>query len=333
MTERPIGVACLGAGAWGRNQIRVFAGLPGCQLKYIVDLSSSALEQMRSLYPQAMPLPDLASAIADPAVAAVVIATSAPTHAAHARDALLAGKDVFIEKPMALDCADGEELVRLAEERGRIIQVGHLLLFHPAVAYLKDLVQRGELGTVHYAYTQRLNLGTIRSDESALWSLAPHDISLLNYLFDAEPVEVSARGGRFLQSEIEDVVFLSLQYPSGQLAHVHVSWLDPNKTRRVTLVGSRKMAVFDDMVTTEKLRIYDKGASRECYETFRESFDVRTGDILIPNIPVVEPLRAQAEHFLTCIRTRQRPMVSGEEGLAVVRIIQRADAELRSVKY
>ena len=241
----------------------------------------------------------------------------------------MAGKDVFIEKPMVLDLEQGENLVNLADCAGLLIQTGHLLLFHPVVTYLKSLIHGGELGTLHYIYTQRLNLGTIRTEENALWSLAPHDISLANYLFDAEPIAISSEGGRFLQESIEDVVFLHLQYPNNRLAHIHVSWLDPHKTRRVTLVGSRKMAVFDDRDPSEKLRIYDKGVAGEGYETFRESFCVRIGDIVIPNIPNAEPLRLQAEHFLSCVATRSQPLVGGREGLSVVKTLQEADRLLK----
>jgi predicted dehydrogenase len=321
-------VACVGAGDWGKNHVRVYAALPSAFLKYIVDVSPQTIAAMRSRYPDTTVTADLETVLADPAVRAVVIASPASTHFATARAALRAGKDVFIEKPMVLDPNDGEELVRLADHGGLLIQTGHLLLFHPAVTYLKKLVGAGELGDLHYIYTQRLNLGTIRTEENALWSLAPHDISLANYLFGAEPAAIPSDGGRFLRETIEDVVFLRLQYPGNRLAYIHVSWLDPHKTRRVTLVGSRKMAVFDDMEPSEKLRIYDKGVAGGDYETFPESLNVRIGDIVIPNIPNVEPLRLQAEHFVSCVATRSRPLVSGHEGLSVVKILQTADRAL-----
>ncbi|HEX4071417.1 MAG TPA: Gfo/Idh/MocA family oxidoreductase [Planctomycetaceae bacterium] len=325
-----IGIACVGAGDWGKNQIRVFAALPSADLRYIVDVSPQAVAAMRSRYPDTTVTSDLKQVLADSAVRAVVIASPAPSHYVAARAALLAGKDVFIEKPMVLELKQGEELVELADRAGLLIQTGHLLLFHPAVAHLKELVHRGELGNLHYIYTQRLNLGTVRTEENALWSLAPHDISLANYLFDAEPTAVSAEGGRFLQQTIEDVAFLHLHYPNNRLAHIHVSWLDPHKTRRVTLVGSRKMAVFDDRDPSEKLRIYDRGVGGESYETFPESFNVRIGDIVIPNISNAEPLRLQAEHFVKCVATRSRPLVGGREGLSVVKTLQDADQLLKA---
>lgn len=323
-----IGVACVGAGEWGKNQIRVFAALPAAQLKYIVDVSPAAVERIRSQYPGVTATVQLKEALADPTVQAVVICSPARSHYGVARQAILAGKDVFIEKPMVLDVGEGEELVALAAASNLVLQTGHLLLFHPVVTYLKSLIKRGELGNLHYLYTQRVNLGTVRTDESALWSLAPHDISLANYLFDDEPIVVSADGGRFLQERIEDVVFLHLEYPQRRLAHVHVSWLDPHKTRRVTVVGSRKMAVFDDMDPGEKLRIYDRGIADAGYETFRESLGVRNGDIVIPNIAGAEPLRLQAEHFISCVATRSQPLVGGHEGLSVVKILRAADRAL-----
>jgi predicted dehydrogenase len=325
MSDPNITVACLGAGAWGKNQIRVFSALPHCQLKYIGDVSRPALERMKRAYPQVLCTSDPQEVFADPEVQAVVITTPAPTHYEMAKKALEAGKDVFIEKPMVLDPAHGEELIALAQRKSRLIQVGHLLLFHPAVLLLKRLVDSGELGALHYIYTQRLNLGTVRSDENALWSLAPHDLSLANYLLNASPARVSCSGACYLQKHIEDVVFLDLAYPDGRIVHVHVSWLDPHKTRRITLVGSKKMAVFDDMEPVDKVRIYDKGIAHENYETFQESFGIRNGDILIPSISSAEPLRLQAEHFIECVANRIQPLVSGKEGLSVVHILRQAD--------
>lgn len=330
MTIEPITVACVGAGNWGKNQVRAFATLPKCRLKYIIDITPATLQKMRLQYPQAVSTSDIGQALQDPEVRAMVIATSAPTHYRLAKACLLANKDVFIEKPMVLDVNEGMELIELAERYHLHIQVGHLLLFHPAVTMLKQLLDQGHLGTLKYIYTQRLNLGTVRSDENALWSLGPHDISLANFLLEGEPADVTAVGGSYLQKNIEDVVFLHLEYPGQRSVHIHVSWLDPHKTRRVTLVGSQKMAVFDDMQTVEKLRVYDKGIQQDSYETFRESFGLRDGDIVIPSIPNIEPLRLQAEHFLACVTTRQQPLVSGPQGLSVVRTLQQADVMLRS---
>lgn len=323
-----IGIAVIGLGGWGRNHIRTFIGLHDCAIHYVHDLSARAVETQLELYPALRAAASLDQILEDPAVRAVIIATTAAAHYDLARRALLAGKDVFIEKPMTLEVSESEELCALAEAGGRLIQVGHLMLFHPAVNYLKEIIDRGELGDIYYIYCQRLNLGVVRSDENALWSLAPHDLSMANYIFGGEPVSLKAVGGTYLQNKIEDVVFLTLTYPDGHIAHVHVSWLDPRKVRQLTIVGSKKMAVFDDMEAAEKIRIYDKGVSRLDYENFGELLSIRSGDIHIPSIPNTEPLRLQAQHFLECVRTRRRPLADGRSGLAVVRLLSEADKEL-----
>lgn len=321
-------IAIVGLGRWGRNHIRTFANLNDCEVKFLWDLSPQAIAAQLRAWPALRAADSLDQILADPQVQAVVVATSARSHYAIAGAVLQAGKDVFIEKPMTLDVAQGEELCALAERNGRLIQVGHLMLFHPAVTYLKSLIDSGELGEIYYVYCQRLNLGLVRTDENSLWSLAPHDLSLVNYLLSASPVSLKATGGCYLQKEIEDVIFITLVYPGGRIAHVHVSWLDPHKIRRLTIVGSRKMVVFDDMETTEKIRIYDKGISRLEYENFGELLSVRSGDIHIPSVPNTEPLKVQAQHFLDCVRGRRRPLVDGQCGLAVVRALTEAGREL-----
>lgn len=321
-------IAIVGLGGWGRNHLRTFANLQDCRIKYIYDLSPQAIEAQLSAWPALRAAISLEEILVDPEVRAVVIATSARSHYEIARQALLAGKDVFIEKPMTLEVAESEELCRMAEERGLLIQVGHLMIFHPAVRYLKEIIDRGDLGDLYYIYCQRLNLGVVRSDENALWSLAPHDLSMANFIFGDEPVALKAVGGTYLQKKIEDVIFMTLTYPDGRLAHVHVSWLDPRKVRQLTIVGSKKMAVFDDMEAAEKVRIYDKGVSRMEYENFGELLSIRTGDIHIPSIPNAEPLKLQAQHFLECIRSRRRPLACGADGLAVVRMLSAAGREL-----
>ena len=217
----------------------------------------------------------------------------------------------------------------LAAEHQRILMVGHLLLYHPAVRYLKDLVQRGELGDPYYVTSQRLNLGKVRRDENALWSFAPHDLSVILHLLGAEPIDVAARGSAFLQPGVDDVVFLHLRFPQGRMAHVHVSWLDPHKTRKFTVVGSRKMAVFDDMEASEKIRIYDKGVERAGeIVSYSEALTVRSGDITIPRVDLQEPLRLECLHFLECVRERKAPLSDGASGLAVVRVLAAAQTSL-----
>ncbi len=249
---------------------------------------------------------------ARPDVQGVVVAASAVSHYTLARTLLEAGKDVFVEKPLALSVAHAEELVRIARERGRILMVGHLLLYHPAVRYLKDMVERGELGDLFYIYSQRVNLGKVRRDENALWSFAPHDLSVVLHLLGMEPIDVVARGSAFLQGAVEDVVFVDLRFPDGKLAHVHVSWLDPHKLRKFTVVGSRKMVVFDDMEASEKVRIYDKGVDRAGeVVSYGDALTVRSGDILIPRISLQEPLRLECQHFVDCVRDHRRRSPTG----------------------
>jgi predicted dehydrogenase len=224
-----------------------------------------------------------------------------------------------------------EELITLADRLGRILMVGHLLEYHPVVNRLRDMIRGGELGDVQYVYSQRLNLGTVRQDENALWSFAPHDISSILYLLGKEPVNVSARGQSYLKRGVEDVVFLSLDFGDSTMGHIHVSWLDPHKVRKMTIVGSKKMAVFDDLEPSDKLKIYDKGAQlSDSYNTYAEYIGLRFGDITIPYIKVGEPLRHECNHFLDCVRERKTPRSDGLDGLRVVKILTAADRSLQA---
>ncbi len=325
-----VGIAVVGAGAWGKNHIRVFSEIPNVKLKYICDSDPSKLSILKKLYPQVSLVEDLTPILQDSEVQGVVIASSASSHHALSREVLMAGKDVLVEKPMALKREDAEELVSLSEKRNGILMVGHLLIYHPVVDRLKEMVQSGELGTIHYIYTQRVNLGVIRQDENALWSFAPHDLSVILYLLEEKPTVVSAHGESYIQKEIEDVVFLTLRFRDGKMANIHMSWLDPHKIRKITIVGSKKMVVFDDMEASEKLKIYDKGVKNLSYDTYGEYLSLRFGDITIPSIKMVEPLRVEAEHFIHCIESRGKPKTGGEDGLEVVRILVSAQESLKN---
>jgi predicted dehydrogenase len=245
------------------------------------------------------------------------------------KELLLADKDVLVEKPLALTTQEAEEIVEVAERRKRILMVGHLLIYHPVVDRLKEMIVSGEIGKVLYIYTQRVNLGVIRQDENALLSFAPHDLSVILYLLEEEPFEVSAHGESYIQKGIEDVVFLSLRFADGRLANIHLSWLDPHKLRKITIVGSKKMVVFDDMEASDKLKIYDKGVVNPSYSTYGEYLSLRFGDITIPNIKMMEPLRAEAEHFIQCIDSRKEPKTGGRDGLKVVKILMAAQESLK----
>jgi len=267
--------------------------------------------------------------LADPALDAVVLATSVPTHFSLGKRVLAAGKHALVEKPLALKSSQAEELIALAEANGRLLMVGHLLEYHPGVRAVKDLLDGGELGKIFYIYANRLNLGKVRADENALWSLGPHDISVINFLTGEEPEEVSARGECYLQKGVEDVVFGYIKFPSGMVGHLHVSWLDPHKSRKITVVGSQKMVVFDDMESERKVTVYDKGAVVPKYESYGEYVTLRFGDIHIPRIANDEPLRVECEHFVDCIREGRRPLSDGRDGLNVVRVLEAMELSLR----
>jgi predicted dehydrogenase len=323
-------VAVVGAGGWGKNLVRNYFEIPDVNLRYVCDLNPDILQRVGQQYPEVRTTSSYDDLLRDPALDAVVIATTAPTHYSLSKAALLAGKDVYVEKPFVLEVEEAVELNMLADKHDRVLMVGHLLEYHPVVNKLKQMIEGGELGDVHYLYSQRLNLGTVREDENALWNFAPHDISSILYLLGKEPVDVSARGQSYLRNGVEDVVFLTLNFADNSMANVQVSWLDPHKVRKLTVVGSSKMAVFDDLEASEKLKVYDKGAQfNSDYDTFAEYVGLRFGDITIPHIKVGEPLRVECLHFLECVRDRKRALSDGQDGLRVVRVL---DAAQRSLK-
>lgn len=325
-----IALGMVGVGGWGRFVVRNFHQNPNCDLKYICDADEQLLARQSGLYPSAKLTTDFQAVLDDDAVDAVAIVTPAPTHYALAKAALLAGKHVYVEKPMTLTAEHSEELVELAEKLDRKLMVGHLLEYHPAVARMKSLIDSGELGDLHYMYCQRLNLGVVRNNENAFWSLAPHDISIILYLFEAEPCDIEVSGQSYLQPGIEDVVFATLHFPDGRMANIHVSWLDPHKTRSMVVVGSEKMLVFDDMQPTEKVRVFEKralvsGAANGAID----AITVRHGDILSPHIPTGEPLSIEVAHFVEAILNNTTPRSDGHDGLRVVRILEEVDRKLR----
>ena len=323
-----VGVSVVGAGNWGKNLVRNLAGLHDVNLKYVCDLDEGVRETMAALYPHATVTDDFQQALDDDDVDAAVIAVDVPRHFELAKRALEAGKHTYVEKPLTLASAESKELVDLADAGGLKLMVGHLLVYHPAVNYMKDMIAGGEVGDPLYLYFHRVNLGIVRQNENAWWSLAPHDISVACYLFDADPVSVSASGHAYLQPGIEDVVFANLKFADGRMAHIHVSWLDPHKIRKVTLVGSQKMVVFDDMEAAEKIRVYDKGAEVRSVDSYVEAITLRTGNILIPKIPGGEPLRTECEHFIDCIINDATPRSDGANGLRVVKVLEAGSRSL-----
>lgn len=324
MKDHPVRIAQVGIGYWGKNLLRNFLAIPGVEVVAICDRDADVRRQYRAL----RSTDRFEDILGDGAIDAVIIATETPLHYPMAEAALLAGKHVFVEKPMAQRTSEAERLVRLAEERQRHLMVGHLLLYHPAFRYVEDLIRRGDLGRVYYLYSVRVNLGIIRQRENALESLAPHDLSVALAFLNQTPVAVAANGMAYLQEDIADVAFATVFFDGGALAHLHTSWLDPHKIRKVTVVGSRKMAVIDDGAGAEKVRLYDKGVV-DSYANYGESLAVRSGDIYIPRIAMQEPLRLECAHFVDCIRTGDTPRTDGRSGLDVVRILEAAQRSLR----
>lgn len=332
MSNQTIVLAQIGCGYWGPNLLRNFSALPDCRVKYVVEFSPDRRKFVEKSFPLTKAVESPQTAFADPEVTAVIIATPAGTHYQLAKEALLAGKHVFVEKPLATKATEVDELGRLAAERKLTLMVGHTFIYNAAVRYVKKLIDGGELGEVRYIYSQRLNLGRIRSDIDALWNFAPHDISIIQYwLGNPEPLAVSRQGMDYMQDHIDDVVFLNVVYPGKIMANIHVSWLDPQKVRKMIVVGSRKMVVYDDMAD-DKITIYDKGIDRRAILGENMDFDApqrmeysyRSGDILLPQVKFTEPLKAEAEHYLDCIRNGREPLTGAGHARTVVSILERA---------
>jgi predicted dehydrogenase len=319
-----IKVGLAGLGYWGPNLARNFDDL--ADLAWLCDVSPELVDRYGARYPDAKTTTRFDDLLDDSSVQAIVIATPVTTHYELARRSLSAGKHVFVEKPPALSGAEADELVALAEEQELVLLPGHLLLYHPAVAKLMELIEAGELGEILYLYGNRQNLGQIRKDENALWSLGAHDLSVILHLVGEEPTELWARGEAFHNEGVEDVVFCYLRFPSGIVAHMHLSWLDPHKKREMTVVGRHKMAVFDDMELERKVTVYDKGTEQRA-ESYGE-WRTRTGDIYIPKIPNDEPLRLECRHFLSLVAGDGDRLAAAREGATVVRVLEQLQASL-----
>jgi predicted dehydrogenase len=326
--QAAVSVGVAGLGYWGPNLARNLAAIPGCSLDWLCDGADAAREKWRPVFPQARMTGELEQLLAAPELDAVLLATPVPTHAELAIEVLRAGKHCFVEKPLAQTSADAQAVIDAAAQAERVLMVGHLLEYHPALVRLKEMVDGGELGSLYYLYGNRVNLGQLRSDENALWSLGAHDVSVVLHLLDEEPVECFARGESYVREGVEDVVFCYLRFPSGPAAHLHLSWLDPHKERRLTVVGSRRMATFDDMALEGKLTLYDKGFDEDV-RSWGE-YLARSGDIFSPRLSNVEPLRVECEHFVHCVRSGSVPRSDGESGLRVVRVLEALQQSLRA---
>ncbi len=332
MSDDCLNVAVVGAGQWGKNLVRNFATARRCKLKYVCDLKEEALKLQKKNFPYIEITTNVEDVLADDSVDAVVISTEAETHFEMARKSLEAGKHTFVEKPITVSSADARALIDVARQNKLKLMVGHLLVYHPAVVHVKEMIDKGQTGQSYYIYTQRVNLGVVRQSENAWWSLAPHDISLICHLFDSEPISVAANGKCFLQKDIEDVVFATIQFADGKLAHIHCSWMDPHKIRKMTVVGSERMVTFDDMEATEKVRVYDKAAAikQDFSTSYSEVISLRFGDIVIPKIPGGEPLALECEHFIESVLDGTAVRSDGKDGLRVVRILEAGQKSLKS---
>lgn len=333
MDDPGLKVGILGYGYWGPNYARLLAaGFAGARLQAVADMSAARLAAAGSVQPGVKTYQDHREMLEHEALDAVIVTTPTTTHRDLAIDCLQAGAHVLVEKPIATSVADAEAMADAARRSQRQLMVGHTFLFNPAVREIKHHLDTGALGRIHYCYFHRTGLGPVREDVNALWDLAPHDISMLMYWFGKEPVEVIARGQSYLRRGTEDVVFVTLRYSDSFMASLHVSWLDPIKVRRATLVGDRKMAIFDDVSPSEKLRLYDKGVSYQPSSTDYAAFvaAVRDGDILIPHLPAQEPLREQLVHFVDCIGSGRPPIADAKHGIAVVRVLEMAQRQLEA---
>jgi predicted dehydrogenase len=324
-------IGVVGLGYWGPNLARNFDRLPDAELAWLCDSDEEALGRWEKAFPSARTTTRLDELLADDALDAVAVATPVRTHAELAAQVLGAGKHCFVEKPLALSEKDAEEVVEAAREAGRVLMVGHLLEYHPGVERLAELVRSGDLGELRYLYSNRLNLGKHRQDENALWSLGAHDLSVILMLAGEEPYEWTAMGESYVKPGVEDVVFALMRFQSGLIAHMHLSWLDPHKERRFTVVGSKRMATFDDMEIERKLTVYDKGFDED-YSSYGE-YIARSGDVFSPRVSNEEPLRLECRHFLDCIRDGAEPRSGAESALRVVRVLEGLQRSLRETSF
>jgi len=331
-----IRVAVLGAGEWGPNLIRNFHNKQTSEVVWIIDRDAARLAEVQARFPDVQVSEEPARAFSDPAVDAVVVATPTSTHFTLAQQALQHSKHVLVEKPLTTKVKQGLGLLELATSQQLVLMVGHVFVYNPGIRKVKEYLDAGHLGKMYYMSMVRTNLGPIRLDVNAAWDLAAHDLSIVNYWLEAEPLSVSAIGGTWINQGIEDAVFATLTYPQGVLVNLHASWLNARKARDITVVGERRMLTFDDMDLNEPLRIYDKQVTDvrtrptyvDSFASFRAS--VRKGDVIVPKVPFGEPLAAQCAHFLECIVSGKQPFSGGREGIAVVRALEAMQRSIRA---
>jgi predicted dehydrogenase len=333
-----LNIAVLGCGHWGPNYIRVFSGLENVSVKYACDLSQPKLDRIKAQFQNVSTTSDFNLVLKDPSVDAIVIATPSSTHFTVAKSCLEAGKHLLVEKPMTLTTGDAQALVKLSEEKKRIVFVGHTFLYNPGIRKMKEIIDSGELGGIYYLTATRTHLGLVRDDVNVAWDLAPHDIAIFNYLLGQTPTRVDAFGVCHLKKDREDAVFIHLLYPNSVLGQIHVSWVDSNKERTVKVIGSEARIVFDDINNLERVKIYKKGirrspdwgiSNRATDNTFGEfQLLLRDGDIISPRIEPLEPLKAMCLEFVDCLRTGKKPLTDAQSGYEVVRVMEEIDRAL-----
>jgi predicted dehydrogenase len=316
-------VAVIGCGYWGGNYVRLFSELPETQVVAVCDQRPECLEKVGKRFPNVILTQSVDELLTLPDLDAVVICTYASSHFQIARQCLEAGKHVLLEKPMTTNVADAEQLIELAEARDLTLMVGHIYLYNAGIRKIKALIDKGDTGQLYYLYSQRTNLGPVRYDVNAIWDLAPHDISIMNFFLNSAPEWVSAIGHRALRSSREDVGFISMGYPNEVVCSIHVSWADPDKVRQIVVVGSTKRVVFNDLNPQEPIRIFEKGfvPSSSLPTSFGEQYAIRNGDIISPNVGLSEPLKEQCLHFVNCVQRHERPLTDGQNGRDVVRVM------------
>ena len=325
---KTIRVGVIGAGYWGPNIIRNLYEAPGAEAVAVADLSQERLDAIHKRFPSLRVTTDYRELLDDPTIDAICIVTPVKTHRRLAEEAFAAGKHVFVEKPLAQSVSDAEAIVRAGDRAGKTLMVGHTFVYNPAVEHVKGILDAGGIGKVHYLDSQRVNLGLHQFDTNVLWDLGPHDVSIALYWLDEEPEWVQCSGACFVQANIEDVVFLMIGFPSGAIAHAHLSWLAPSKLRTTTVIGSQKMVIYDDNQSVEKVKIYDQGVDKLEIDELRRSY--RAGDIHSPRIAMTEALQVEMRHFIECVRDGKKPRSDGEAGLMVVRVLELAMRSLRS---
>lgn len=330
-----IELGIIGCGHWGPNFVRNFNQAKGACVKYVCDLSQEKLTHIKKLYPKIEITKNHEEVLDNKNITAVVIATPANTHYKLVKKFLLAGKHILVEKPITIKISEANELIKIANDKKRILMVGHTFMYNTAIRKIKSYIQKGEFGRIYYLYSRRTNLGPLRKDVSAMWDLAPHDISIFSYFLNANPIELLAKGEDYLQKGKQDVAFITATYSKKIIANMHVSWLDPHKVREITIVGSKKMLVFNDLDTKEPIKIYDKMVMKKKYKQSYDTFEefqmiIKEGKTKAPRIKLNEPLKVECEHFLNSIKQNKQPLTDGLNGLNVLKVLNAVESSLKS---